>query len=109
MNSSCYRVSVGRFFSFCLAIVCACALLVVGSVPALGQAATGTIVGVISDPSGAAVVNAEVKLTDPTTNSSQTTKTNEVGRYTFINVSPGTYDLAVSATGFTQSRITARS
>jgi hypothetical protein len=108
MNSSCYRVSVGRFFSFCLAIVCACALLVVGSVPALGQAATGTIVGVISDPSGAAVVNAEVKLTDPTTNSSQTGKTNEVGRYTFINVSPGTYDLAVSATGFTQSRITAQ-
>jgi hypothetical protein len=106
MNSSCYRLT--RVSSFVLAAVCASLLLAVSSVPAWAQAATGTLAGVVSDPSGAAVVNAQVKLTDPTTNSSLDTKTNEVGRYTFANVSPGTYDLTVVASGFTQSRIAAQ-
>ena len=106
MNSSCYRLT--RVSSFFLAVVCASLLLAVSSVPAWAQAATGTLAGVVSDPSGAAVVNAQVKLTDPTTNSSLDTKTNEVGRYTFANVSPGTYDLTVVASGFTQSRIAAQ-
>ncbi|HEX4594573.1 MAG TPA: carboxypeptidase regulatory-like domain-containing protein [Bryobacteraceae bacterium] len=95
-------------FSFFLAILCASILLVFNSVPAFGQAASGTIAGIVTDPSGAAVVNAEVKLNDPTTNSSLTTKANEVGRYTFANVSPGTYDLIVTSTGFTQSKIAAQ-
>src|SRR4029077_10526457 len=55
-----------------------------------------------------AVVNAEVKLVDPTTNSSLTTKTNEVGRYTFANVSPAPYDLTVAATVVTQSKLAAQ-
>ena len=108
MNSSCYRLTRGSVSSFVLAVVCASILLSVSSIPAWAQAATGTLAGVVSDPSGAAVVNAEVRLTDPTTNSSLDTKTNEVGRYTFANVSPGTYDLTVTATGFTQSRLAAQ-
>ncbi|HWY49027.1 MAG TPA: TonB-dependent receptor, partial [Bryobacteraceae bacterium] len=106
MNSSCYALT--RVLSLLLAIICASMLLVVSSVPAWAQTATGTIVGQVSDPSGAAVVNAEVKVTDPTTNSSQTAKTNEVGRFTFPSVAPGTYDVTVTATGFTQSRLAAQ-
>jgi carboxypeptidase family protein len=108
MNLSCYRLTRGTVSSLVLAVVCASILLAMSSVPAWAQAATGTIAGVVSDPSGAAVVNAEVRLTDPSTNSSLDTKTNEVGRYTFANVSPGTYDLTVTATGFTQSRLAAQ-
>jgi hypothetical protein len=77
-------------------------------VPAWSQAASGSVVGVVTDPSGATVVNADVKLTDPTTNSSLTTKTNDVGRYNFINVAPGTYDATVTVAGFTQSKIAAQ-
>jgi hypothetical protein len=106
MNSSCYTLT--RVSSFFLAIVCASLLLAFSSVPAWAQAATGTIAGVVADPSGAAVVNAEVAIIDPSTNSSLNTKTNEVGRYIFANVSPGTYDLTVVATGFTQSKIAAQ-
>jgi hypothetical protein len=106
MNLSCFRFT--RVSSFFLAIVCAIALLTISSLPAWSQAATGTVVGIVTDPSGAAVVNAEVKLTDPTTNSSQTVKTNEVGRYTLPNVSPATYDVTVTATGFTQSKLSAQ-
>jgi len=108
MNSSCYRLTAGSVSSFVLAVVCASILLAFSSVPAWAQTATGTIVGQVSDPSGAAVVNAEVKVTDPTTNSSQTAKTNEVGRFTFPSVAPGTYDVTVTATGFTQSRLAAQ-
>ena len=106
MNSSCYRLI--RVSSFFLAIVCAGILLTVSSIPAWSQAATGTLEGIVTDPSGAAVVNAEVKLTELTTNSNLTTKTNEVGRYNFINVPPGTYDVTVGSTGFTQSKISAQ-
>ena len=106
MNSSCYKLT--RVSSFFLAIICASMILVMSSAPAWGQAATGTVVGIVTDPSGAAVVNAEVKITDPTTNTSQTAKTNEVGRFTFPNVSPATYDVTVTATGFTQSKMSAQ-
>jgi len=106
MNLSCYRLT--RVSSFLLAIICASILLTVSSMPAWSQAATGTVEGIVTDPSGAAGVNAEVKLTELTTNSNLTTKTNEVGRYNFINVPPGTYDVTAGATGFTQSKISAQ-
>ncbi len=108
MYSSGYRLSVPTVSSFLLALICASVLLLIGSATAWGQTATGSIVGVVTDPSGASVVNAEVKLTDPSTNSSQSAKTNEVGRYTFPTVAPGTYDVMVTATGFTQTRMSAQ-
>ena len=80
-------------------------LLTFGRSPALGQAATGTIAGVVTDPSGAAVAGAEVKLADVETSSSQTTISNDVGRYTFISVVPGVYNITVSHPGFTQAKI----
>src|SRR5690242_21440776 len=46
-------------------------------------------------------VGAEVRLTDPSTNSVQTTITNEAGRYVFVNVPSGTYDIAITKEGFT--------
>ncbi len=106
MNSSCYALT--RVSSFFLAIICASIFLAVSSVPTCAQTATGTIVGQVSDPSGAAVVNAEVKVTDPTTNSSQTAKTNEVGRYTFRQRRAGHLRRYGYATGFTQSRLAAQ-
>ena len=106
MNSSCYRLT--RVSSFFLALICASALLLIGPATSWGQTATGSIVGVVTDPSGASVVNAEVKLTDPTTNTTQTAKTNEVGRFTFPAVPPGTYDVTVTASGFTQTRVSAQ-
>ena len=106
MDLSCYRLT--RVFSFILALICASLLFFCASSLAIAQSATGTIVGVVTDPSGAAVVNAEVKLTDPATNSTQSTKTNEVGRYIFPNVAPATYDVTISASGFTQSKIAAQ-
>jgi len=62
----------------------------------------GTVGGLVTDPSGAAVVGATVTLTDKATNTPQTTVTNDAGRYAFLNVLPGSYDVRVSMKGFRQ-------
>ncbi len=64
------------------------------------QNATGTIVGSVTDPSGADVPNAKITLTNQATNVSTATATNSTGFYTFPYVAPGTYSIAVEATGF---------
>lgn len=72
-----------------------------------GQAAsTGTISGQIMDSSNAAVVGATVGLTDTATNTERSTATNDSGRYLFVDVSPGSYILTVSKTGFRSSKVT---
>src|SRR5215831_9117751 len=66
---------------------------------------TGTVSGQVVDAQGAMIAGAAVDLTDASTDSRQSTLTNEVGRYLFLNVHPGTYDLAVSKAGFKQSKL----
>ena len=66
----------------------------------LAQSESATLSGRVSDSSGAAIVGAEVVLTDTQTNVEQRTKTNEVGLYVFSGVHPGTYRVAAGATGF---------
>jgi Carboxypeptidase regulatory-like domain len=61
---------------------------------------TGFVQGTVTDPQGAVVAGAEVKLLDQATNRSQTEKTNAEGLYTFVNVLPGTYTVTVTTTGF---------
>ena len=75
---------------------------------AWGQSATGTISGQVTDPQSAAIAGAEVRLVDRATASTRTAVTNDVGRYTFTAVPPGTYDLTISKTGFAASRLTAQ-
>ena len=67
---------------------------------------SGTIAGTVTDPSNAAVADATVTLTDTATNIPRTTATNEVGRYVFANVPPGTYTLTINKAGFRASKIT---
>src|SRR5437763_1017320 len=80
--------------------------LIVGAHQAWAQStSTGTLSGQVVDPQGAVVVGAAVNLTDTSTDSRQETLTNEVGRYLFLNVHPGTYDLAVAKIGFKQAKL----
>ncbi len=72
-----------------------------------GQAGSGTsnVTGRVTDSSNAVIGDAEVTLTDISTNIPLTTHTNNVGIYIFTNVSPGTYDVSVSKTGFNKAEI----
>jgi hypothetical protein len=90
---------------FGLLAICLGLLIVFSAVPAWAQSATGSISGIVTDPSGAAIVNASVKLIQAETNSSQTSATNETGRYSFISVQPGVYALTVTHPGFTQAKM----
>jgi len=64
------------------------------------QVLYGSIVGTVTDPSGALIPGAECKITSKATNQSRTSVSNEAGIYTFSNVLAGTYEIEVKATGF---------
>src|SRR5262249_4123705 len=66
---------------------------------------TATVVGLVTDEQNAAVVGAEVRITDLGTGSSQATTTNDTGRYVLVNVSPGTYSITVTKQGFSAFKI----
>src|SRR3977135_2973420 len=64
------------------------------------QGVFGTLTGIVSDPSGAVVPNASVKLRDAGSGSERTTVTDNQGYYTFASVPVGTYILTVELAGF---------
>src|SRR5688572_15200273 len=66
------------------------------------QFETATLTGVISDPAGAVVANASVKVLNEAMNTEVTATTDENGRYTVAALRPGTYQLTASAPGFKQ-------
>jgi len=68
--------------------------------PAEAQVLYGSIVGSVVDQSDAAVPNATVTITSKETGLTRDTKTDVGGRYSLVNVLPGTYDLRVTAPGF---------
>ncbi len=67
--------------------------------------ASGTISGQVTDASGAAVPGASIKLYDHDTKSTKTLTTNDAGRYDIFNLNPGIYDVIVTKTGFSESRL----
>src|ERR1039457_4999989 len=74
---------------------------------AMAQTASqGTLTGQITDQQGAVIPGVQVKVVDPTTNSTREATTNENGRYTIPNVQPGTYNVTVAKEGFTTAKLT---
>ena len=64
------------------------------------QVAVAEIDGYVTDPSGQAIVGAQVKVTDLDRGTVRTNATDATGRYTFPNLSIGNYQLEVSSPGF---------
>jgi hypothetical protein len=60
----------------------------------------GSIVGRVTDPSGAAVANAKVTAIRVSTGFSRTAMTDSEGLYVLPSLPPSTYSLTVEATGF---------
>jgi hypothetical protein len=78
------------------------AILIVLLLPisAWTQAVTATLLGTVSDSSGAFVPNADVIVTETATGVSRRSVTNNEGIYTIPYLSPGTYRVEVEAKGF---------
>ena len=70
--------------------------------PALswGQAVSATLLGTVTDNTGASVPNAAVQIQEGATGITHDGLTNESGNYTFPNLAPGTYAVNVVAKGF---------
>ncbi|HEX4284477.1 MAG TPA: carboxypeptidase-like regulatory domain-containing protein, partial [Terracidiphilus sp.] len=69
------------------------------ALPASAQIA-GELTGRVLDASGRSVPNATVELVNLATNVAQTTASTSSGDYVFINLTSGSYQLKVSASGF---------
>ena len=65
-----------------------------------GQAVNGTLLGTVNDATGATVSNAKVVATQTSMGAIHETMTNESGNYTFPDIQPGPYSVAVEAAGF---------
>jgi hypothetical protein len=64
------------------------------------QVNTGSITGLVTDPSGAVVPGAQVTLTDVGKGFSFKTTTDSAGRYLLLSLPPSMYKLGVEAPGF---------
>jgi hypothetical protein len=79
-----------RLWLFCVLVIA----------PALlAQGVSGRIVGTVTDSSGAAVVNANVTVTDQDTGIKTAVTTDSRGEYRANNLPPGNYQVQVAAAG----------
>jgi Carboxypeptidase regulatory-like domain/TonB dependent receptor len=83
------------FFTFCLSII---VLTLVG--PVRAQEVTAAINGVVSDPSGGAVVNAKVTAKDLDRGTVYPTTANGGGAYSLPRIPVGRYEVRVESPGF---------
>ena len=74
------------------------------SITMFGQAETGRIIGVVSDPTGAIITQAKVTVKNTGTNLTREATTSSAGEYTITNVPAGSYVVTVSAPGFSNFR-----
>jgi hypothetical protein len=78
-----------------------CALMLLPA-PMAAQSFYGTIVGAVTDASGASVPEAKVTLVNTATNDERVTVTTSAGDYLFPNLVPGTYRVSFEKAGFSR-------
>jgi outer membrane receptor protein involved in Fe transport len=83
-----------------MASVCLALFVLLAPGVAYGQAVYGNVVGTVTDPSGAAVPNAKVTITDTARAVSFSAQTNEDGNFTFRALIAGNYQVRIEAAGF---------
>ena len=96
------RNSLFRFRKDLVSVWLGAALLlsVLAPISLHGQNGYGTILGRVTDHSGAVVPGASVTLRNENTNISNVTQANGAGEYVFPNLIPGAYEVTVKQQGF---------
>ena len=88
-------------------VVAVFALILIVAVPRTIQAqSTSTIQGTVTDPTGAVVPNATVKVANTNTGDVRTVQTDTAGNYQVSSLIPGTYNVTVSANGMQTHQVT---
>jgi hypothetical protein len=76
------------------------AFLLILQIWSFAQSATTSLRGTVTDANGAVLPGATVVLNNSETGFSQTSKSDSQGAYQFLQLSPGTYTVTASASGF---------
>jgi hypothetical protein len=76
-------------------------LVFLAPIPMYSQVVGGTLLGTITDPTGAAIPGARLVIKNVATGVTTTVTTNSQGIYNAPNLLPGTYEATISAVGFT--------
>src|SRR5207247_9005611 len=90
----------GRTMAFVLAGVFA---VLIGPRALRGEAVNATLLGTVTDVSGAVVAGAKVTSTEMKTGVGRKTTTDDSGNYEFSDLPPGQYQVAVEREGFKKS------
>src|SRR5262245_16007408 len=91
-----------RFLQMILLLCCT----VLSSIIALAQGTRGTIKGVVTDPSGAVVSGATVRLIDVAKETMiRAVQTDAEGVYQFIEIEPAIYNISITASGFNEAKV----
>jgi len=93
-------IGVHDFESILAFLILVTLICFVATRPAAAQSLYGTIVGIVTDASGAVVPDAKVEATQTETNEKRTAATNDTGVYTLSTVPAGTYVVSISKSGF---------
>jgi hypothetical protein len=80
------------------------AVVIFSAGPAHAQVSGATLSGTVTDPSGAAIVGAQVSAMNRATGANRTVVTDAAGFYSLPNLQPGNYDVTVTATGFATAK-----
>ncbi|WP_263357945.1 TonB-dependent receptor [Acidicapsa ligni] len=75
-------------------------LLIFSTTLVLGQTATTSLRGTVYDGAGAVIPGAEISLLEAERGFTQMNKSNAAGAYQFLQITPGTYAIQVTAAGF---------
>lgn len=67
---------------------------------------SGSVQGIVKDPSGAGVPGATVQIQNVNTSVADTTKTDSGGNYVFVSLAPGSYAVSAEASGFSKATAT---
>ena len=73
------------------------------AVTAFGQQTTGSINGTVTDPQGAVVSGAALRLVNPSTGAERSTVSSDTGKFEFQTLLPGIYSISVEARGFSKA------
>jgi hypothetical protein len=80
-------------------------LTLTGGSIAFGQS-TATISGTVTDPSGAVVPQAQIRINSLSTGTDRAAVSDSTGNYTVPSLQPGNYSVTVNASGFSDYKIT---
>jgi hypothetical protein len=82
------------------------AVFTIAAAPTSGQATTGQIVGLVTDPTGAALASASITVTDENKGVTFEGRSGATGNYAVLSLPPGMYSVTATAPGFGETKFT---